>query len=866
MTGLRFVAALLVFANHVGDVALPGGDDGVAAWLGVGRVGVSFFFILSGFVLTWSNAAAVGRGTYAWRRFARIAPSHVLTWSVALVATAVTGAAASSRGAVLSLPLLQAWFPSSSINFSANPVAWSLSCELFFYVAFPFVLPTLRRLGPAGRRMTIGALVALTMVFPFVASMTLSDPIASWAVYVLPLTRATEFVLGALLALEVAAGRVREVRRSSAVVLVGAAIALAAAVPPLYRPAAVTLVPMALLIVAYAQSDLAGRRAWVATPALVRLGEWSFAFYLVHRAGIGIVDRTVGLVERSLAAEILLAGLAFGVSVALAAVMYTAVERPAERWLRARGAPSAGRRLVAAWQTHPRLLAALALIVAAAGIGAVGTGGRAVATRPYLVPAAPGVSLDVLLTVDGARPLPDGYRFVGGGEGLSATGVGSEVVVYSDHDLSAGEGAVRRHGQTGAFVSRLVLDPTTMTVTSGSDLIGPGTGFWDYPSGSVVWESPRFADGTEQDIRFANFNSGLLTPPGVLLADRTGHGYGGSVYFANEENGDAARAFGITVEGTATMLPRLGLFSRENTSVAGNETDTTVVIGNEDSPHGQIWIYVGTKQVGGSPLERAGLTNGDLFVVAADDPALSSDRHIRAEVHERTVEVELASVDWNATGADQNATAAEVGLTFDSITDGRFHPDHPNDYYFLTESGGDTTPDGGSRRDGGGLWRLRFVDIERPQLGASLTLLLDGSESVGAGQPRLDGPDSMTIDRHGNLLMQEDPNDRDHVARVIAYRLEDGALGVVAEFDPRLFGPGASDDPDRLTTDEESSGIIDTESLLGPGTFLLNAQAHTAKALGSHGSELVQHGQLLTLRIDDFTAVYGADHPRASGP
>ena len=42
---------------------------------------------------------------------------------------------------------------------------------------------------------------------------------------------------------------------------------------------------------------------------------------------------------------------------------------------------------------------------------------------------------------------------------------------------------------------------------------------------------------------------------------------------------------------------------------------------------------------------------------------------------------------------------------------------------------------------------------------------------------------------------------------------------------------GATAGPARLTTDEESSGIVDTEVFLGPGTFLLNAQAHTAKKL-----------------------------------
>ena len=41
----------------------------------------------------------------------------------------------------------------------------------------------------------------------------------------------------------------------------------------------------------------------------------------------------------------------------------------------------------------------------------------------------------------------------------------------------------------------------------------------------------------------------------------------------------------------------------------------------------------------------------------------------------------------------------------------------------------------------------------------------------------------MTIDTHGNLLIQEDPGNVNHLARIVAYRISDGALGVVARFD-----------------------------------------------------------------------------------
>ena len=119
----------------------------------------------------------------------------------------------------------------------------------------------------------------------------------------------------------------------------------------------------------------------------------------------------------------------------------------------------------------------------------------------------------------------------------------------------------------------------------------------------------------------------------------------------------------------------------------------------------------------------------------------------------------------------------------------------------------------------------------------------------------------------GNLLIQEDPGGNDHVARIVAYRIADGALGVVARFDEGLFGVTnpAGTTPDAravLTTDEESSGIVDTADLFGKGTFLFDAQVHTKKNLPAGTGpgtveELVENGQLLLLKVTDWKAVYG---------
>lgn len=152
------------------------------------------------------------------------------------------------------------------------------------------------------------------------------------------------------------------------------------------------------------------------------------------------------------------------------------------------------------------------------------------------------------------------------------------------------------------------------------------------------------------------------------------------------------------------------------------------------------------------------------------------------------------TIDTTKNGAAQNVEAAVKGLSLNRIEDGHFDPNDKTDYYFTTTEGGDTTPnpdEPAAPRDGGGLWRLSFDNVERPELGGTLTLLLDGSE-----EPYLSKPDNMTIDDEHNLLIQEDPGGNDHIARIIAYNIKTGERGVLAQFDPALCGghqPGGDD-------------------------------------------------------------------------
>ena len=122
LTGLRFVAAAMVFVLH----SMPQPEK----WLSLDQ-GVSFFFVLSGFILTYiypdlPDFAAVKRFYVA--RAARLWPLHLLT----MLLVVGVGGIRSFETLALNALLLQAWMPVQRIYFSSNPVSWSISTEASF--------------------------------------------------------------------------------------------------------------------------------------------------------------------------------------------------------------------------------------------------------------------------------------------------------------------------------------------------------------------------------------------------------------------------------------------------------------------------------------------------------------------------------------------------------------------------------------------------------------------------------------------------------------------------------------------------------------------------------------------------------------
>ena len=163
--------------------------------------------------------------------------------------------------------------------------------------------------------------------------------IGLWLVYVLPVTRLGEFTIGMVLALAMRGGWRPPIGLRPALALAGAAYLAAGFVPVYLMWVTVTLAPFCLLVSAAAARDLDRRPTPLRHRMLVRAGDWSYAFYLVHISVVGVVHHLAGAYRGALPALGLTAA-ALVLSAAGAGCLYTLVERPAERRLRPASRPA----------------------------------------------------------------------------------------------------------------------------------------------------------------------------------------------------------------------------------------------------------------------------------------------------------------------------------------------------------------------------------------------------------------------------------------------------------------------------------------------------------------------------------------------
>lgn len=336
LTGLRFFAALAVVIYHAGRHVEPQ----LTHYAGLGNTGVTFFFVLSGFVLAWTARQGDRAGHFYWRRFARVWPLHLVMTLAAVLLMLSWGEGMSLPILIVTVLLVQAWMPPNSWHYGYNQVSWSLSCEAFFYATFPWLAP--RLLDFPRRARVVLAVVPAAMVMGALLVLTIAPARSGFLLFVNPAYRLGEFVVGICLATLLRSGwrPPLSIRTSSLFVVgsyaIGMGIANTLFVDPLALPAVVgdllMLPGLALLISAVAAHELGGGVTWLAYGPVVLLGEWSFALYLVH----DLVLRSLAHVRAPWVPKPALLVVAVLLAVGLSWLLHVVVERPVERYLRSR--------------------------------------------------------------------------------------------------------------------------------------------------------------------------------------------------------------------------------------------------------------------------------------------------------------------------------------------------------------------------------------------------------------------------------------------------------------------------------------------------------------------------------------------------
>lgn len=329
--GLRAVAVVPVILFHAGFGAFAGGF-----------VGVDVFFVISGYLITSIIAAEQNAGTFSVARFyerraRRILPALFFVMAVSLPVAALllfpNDRREFSQSVVAAATFWSnVFFARSSGYFDTaaelKPLlhTWSLAIEEQFYVVFPLLLLTVRRLG---RPFTIGLLAVAAVASLWMAQASAQTPSTFFS---LP-ARGWELLLGALLALgsrsiRGVVGRapgshaVEQAAGAVGLMLIGYAVFAFDRTTPF--PGVLALVPTlgTALIILFGHRDTVVGRVLGSRP-LVGIGLISYSAYLWHQP-LFAFTRQVSTTE---VGALRLLGLS-AASLALAYVSWRYVEQP----------------------------------------------------------------------------------------------------------------------------------------------------------------------------------------------------------------------------------------------------------------------------------------------------------------------------------------------------------------------------------------------------------------------------------------------------------------------------------------------------------------------------------------------------------
>lgn len=464
----------------------------------------------------------------------------------------------------------------------------------------------------------------------------------------------------------------------------------------------------------------------------------------------------------------------------------------------------------------------------------------------------PGQQVQMVTIPDGLGALPDRR-----GEDLVARRSDFALFMNQEHNKTEDQQFVIGEPEyQGAIITLL-----QMSERRGELEVDSGDLAYERVFDTLTGESHPPARAGDLDQAFGRFCSGYLA------YDYEKFGFDRPIYFAGEESSTTfgpQETYYETLGGTATAtfaddgerqlhtLPDLGHYQFENIVPIPGYRGKTVLMGLEDGPSGyvsQLYMYVGEQdRRSDDPMERNGLVGGQLYVLSLpsdpDERSFESGRREGEWVEvpdarttpDAALEAYAQSINafdhfrvedgdsrrrqlvYDSTGGDQSAPQPSTLVT-----------DHPGNFY-------------------GRLYALR-LDERDPTSDSRLSLEYDADEAVATSEApnfrrgnALVSLDNLTLSPRGYLLVQEDATgygddfmrEKQRDAQVWRFRLtgdRDERLGVDEDSgrpvgEVNCIHDGGRDNVCPGNGVWETSGIIDTDHVIGSNTFLLDVEAH----------------------------------------
>ncbi len=297
LTGIRFFAAFNVLLFHLwGGKHIQPHNWALTGIVSGGYVGVSFFFVLSGFILAYAygpeRVARLDLRSFWTARFARIYPVYALSLATTAAWFFTSPLGPKLVPALKVITMTQAITPTDAMAW--NYPAWTMTTEISFYLLFPFVAPTIARLSQRAlirfAVVTWFVLIAFPVTYMIVAPDGIHHAASNYGAFWLnlmkfnPVPHIPEFLIGLALGYRFAASA-PNTKRGDLLAIAGLTLSLgllafSAHIPYVLLHSGLMVPGFSLLLYGLAEGRILSRIFGVGV--LYVPGEASYALYILQ--------------------------------------------------------------------------------------------------------------------------------------------------------------------------------------------------------------------------------------------------------------------------------------------------------------------------------------------------------------------------------------------------------------------------------------------------------------------------------------------------------------------------------------------------------------------------------------------------------